>query len=460
MKRLTVLVWVAMAGALQATQQPLDLATVMALARVEADDVAIAEARLAASTAAVGRASAERWPRLSLSEILTRTDAPADAFGLTLMQETFSFADFVAGDPNDPSAVDDVLTRVELEMPLWTGGLLSARIAQAEAAAAASQHQLDRSRDTVALAAAAAWIDLAEAREGVVALERALETVEAHLATARAHVAAGTLVASEALRAEVEQARLADLLAEARGMVAVAQSQLAFRLGMAFEAAPILAPLAAAPTLPAEREIYLSGSTDRADLAAARSGLVARELEVEAAQAGRRPKVGLMLRHDRHDDELFGFDGDSTTVAVMASVDLFDGGRNRAAVAQARAEAVGMQAEVARAERGARLEAEVTWAQAAAALDRARTAELALAAAREGERIVSARYGQGILRTLDVLDATAARREAEARDVSARAAAWRSALALAVATNRPPESVLDRKTADAAAVADPLGGVR
>jgi outer membrane protein TolC len=436
-----VVVWL---GAPLGAQGPLSLEGAMKRARAGAFAAEAARSEALARAADAERARAERWPRLRVAEILTRTDAPADAFGLTLMQERFSFPDFVAGDPNNPGTVRDALTRFELELPVFTGGELSARISQATAAAEAAALIADRSDDLAAAEAAKAWVDLAEAREGVLILERALETVRAHVRLARAHVEAGTLVASELLRAEVEEARVADMVAEARGMAAVAEANLIFRLGG--DQSVRGAELADMPTpgpLPVDRDDLAEAATTRADLEAFRRGRVARELELDVAAAMRRPKVGLLVRHDLHDRDPFGADGRSTTVVLAASVDLFDGGRARAARTAAEGALTATTAQLAEAEHGARLEAEAAWARAAAARERRETAELALAAARETERILEARFEQGVVRTLDVLDASAARREAEGRELSARAAAWRSSFELMTALGRAPELLFD-----------------
>lgn len=434
-------------GAMGGAEPPLDLAAVMEQARLASWDVAGADARLRARQADLERARAERWPRLRLVEAWTRTDAPADAFGLSLMQEQFSFQDFVAGDPNDPGSIEDAMTRFELEVPLLTGGESSARIAQAAAAQAAAGAISQRSSDQAAAAAAIAWVRLAEAREAVAMLERALATVEAHVRFAAAHVEAGTLVASELLRAEVERARVADLLAEARGFEGVAAAELVFRLG-GWESArnAALAEIPPPPDLDAAHDQLLGGIPSRADLEAARHGQSALALGVDVARALRRPKVGLVVRRDLHDQDLFGASGDSTTIAVLASLDLFDGGRARAAVAAAKAEADAGRADTTRAEHAAQLQAEAAWVRLTSARDRAHTALEALRAAREVARIVEARYQQGIVRTLDVLDAATALRESETRELSARAAAWEATFDLALAVGRPPEELLAAST--------------
>ncbi|HQR46069.1 MAG TPA: hypothetical protein PK598_08655, partial [Thermoanaerobaculia bacterium] len=69
-------------------------------------------------------------------------------------------------------------------------------------------------------------------------------------------------------------------------------------------------------------------------------------------------------------------------------------------------------------------------------------ARKALEAAREVERITNERFRSGVVKMLDLLDATTARREAETRELVARAEAHAAALRLAVKAGRRPESVL------------------
>jgi len=66
----------------------------------------------------------------------------------------------------------------------------------------------------------------------------------------------------------------------------------------------------------------------------------------------------------------------------------------------------------------------------------------ALAAAREAERITDERFKTGIVKMLDVLDVATARREAETRELVARAEAHAAALRLAAKAGRAPETAL------------------
>ncbi|MCZ7651643.1 MAG: TolC family protein [Thermoanaerobaculia bacterium] len=417
----------------------------MRQAREQAREVAAARARQEAADARVSQAKAYRLPQLRLQEIYARTDSPAEAFAFQLNQERFSFPEFVSGDPNDPDALSTAITRLELEVPIWTGGELSKRAAQAGLAAEAAAISSGWTSDQAAVAAAEAYVRLAQVREQVALLEKARGTVAAHVDLARAYSAQGMLVRSELLRAEVELARMDDLLAEARGHGRVAEANLAFRLADPLGTSYELAPLPDPADLAEGREGWIASAAGRRDLEAARTLLAAGELEAEALKGGLFPRIGLVARHDLVDDSLFGTHGDSTTVMAMASidlVDLFPSGRRRSAIAAARAEAEAGRQDVARFEEGVRLEVKQAYEQAQVALERRATAERALSAAEEAVRILEERFRAGVVKTLDLLDAVTARREAEMRELVARAEAHLAAIHLAVRAGRAPESVL------------------
>lgn len=424
-------------------QAPLSLADALAGGRIGARETVAADARQRAAEARADQARGWRLPRIRLSEQWVRTDSPADAFGLLLNQERFSFADFVAGDPNDPDALDTAVTRLEVELPIWTGGETSARIDQAALAAAAAADRAGRAGDEAAVAAAEAWIRLAQAREAVALLDKSRETVAAHVELARNYAAQGMLVRSEVLRAEVELARIDDLLAEAKGQARVAEANLAFRLGETQGTVYVLAPLGVPPGLTRDRDAWIAAAeAGREDLAGARRLLAAGELEAKALRGALLPRIGVVARHDRVDDQLFGGHGDSTTIAALASIDLWDGGRTRAAIAAAKAEAEAGRADVERFAEGVRLEARNAWENARVAVERRTTAAAALAAAEETVRIVEDRFRAGVVKTTDLLDAATARREAEMRELVARAEAWLATLKLALAAGESPESML------------------
>lgn len=431
--------WVAMPTFAEA---PLTLAEAMARARADSREIAAAQAQHAAAEERVRAALGFKKPVVRVSEQWLRTDSPADAFGLQLNQERFSFANFVAGNPNEPDPLSAGITRFEVEWPLYTGGEITTRIAQARHVATAADSNTKRTADRSALAAAEAWIRLAQAREAVALFETSRATVAAHVELARAYSAQGMLVRSDLLRAEVELARLDDGLAEARGQARVAEANLAFQMGGDLAERFDLVALGEPPALGRPLEEWLAVSSSRADLAGARERLAAGELEAEAQRAGRLPRVGLVARHDWVDDRPFGTHGSATTVAALATLELFDGGKRRAAIAAAESEAAAGRAELDRYTQGAQLETRRAFEIAQSALERRATAAVALDAAAETVRIVEERFRAGVVKTTDLLDSTTARREAEMRELSARAEAWLAQIQLCFAAGESPEAIL------------------
>lgn len=427
-------------------QDSLSLGAALDRGRLQAREATAAAARQRAAEARAREAAGYRLPQVRISEQWIRTDSPADAFGLLLNQERFSFPAFVTGNPNDPDPLSTAITRLEVEIPIWTGGELSTRLDQARLAAEAASESSGRAGDQAAVAAAEAWVRLAQAREAASLLERSRETVAAHVEIARAYSAQGMLVRSDLLRAEVELARLDDLLAEARGQARTAESNLAFRLGEPIDSRYELEGLAEPPPLDERRESWVASSGTRRDLAAARKLLAAGDLEAQAVKGGLFPRIGLVARHDLVDDQLFGDHGDSTTIAALASFDIYDGGKRRAAMAAARADAEAGRADLERLAAGVELETRQAFEAATVALERRRTAAAALGAAAETVRILEDRFRAGVVRSIDLLDAATAQRDAEMRELVARAEAWLTHLHLALAAGLEPESVLRSST--------------
>jgi outer membrane protein TolC len=390
----------------------------------------------------VNQASAFRLPSLTLSETYIRTDSPAESFALMMNRQEFSFPAFMTSDPNEPGWSGTAITRAEAMVPLFTGGELSGRIDQAKSAAEAAGSQALWAADNAALAAGEAWVMLAQAEEFVSLLTKARDTVKAHVELAKSYVEQGMLVRSELLRAEVELARVEDMLEDAKGKARVANANLAFRIGVDQGSTWQLAPLPGPKPLDGDAASWVASADSRKDLAAARSLLRAGELEEKVKKAAWWPKVGVSARWDLHDKNLFGASGSAGTVMAFAAVNLFQGGADKAAAAAARLEAQAGREDVARFADGVALEVRQAYEEAATARARHATAVKALESARESERITDERFRSGVVKTIDLLDAATARREAETRELVARADAHATALRLAVKAGKAPETAV------------------
>jgi len=435
-----VVLWLAAAPSMGGER--LTLLEAMQRGRENAHEVGAAKARAEAGGERVRQARGFRLPALHLEENFIRTDSPAEVFALELNQERFSFAEFTASDPNHPSPLNTAVTRAELTLPLYTGGELSTRVGQAEAGAKAANDSATWAGNQSAFGAAQAYVAVSQAQEYAGLLEESRKTIQAHVELARNYVEQGMLVRSELLRAEVEMARIEDMLAQARGNARIAAANLAFRVGADQSTEWQLATLAFPAAPRDDLAGWLASASGRPDLAAARSLVHAGELEVSTRRAAFLPRVGIVARGDLVDDHVFGHHGESTAIMAQASLNLFAGGSDRAAIRVAEWDAKAGQEDVARFGEGVQLEVRQAWEEAATARARQATAARAVNAAREAERIVSERFSTGVVKMLDLLDAATARREAETRELVARAEANTAVLRLALVAGRRPEEAL------------------
>ena len=384
-------------------------------------EVWAASERAAASAERLEGGKKHRLPKIGLSESFVYTNNPAEVFALSLNQGRFDMEEFFLSDPNNPDPISTWTTRIDLTLPVYTGGKLSARIGQAQSMATAEEHSYARTREKVAFETITAYVNLAKAREHAALLEKARATTAEHVRLAEQYAAQGVILEADVLQAQVYLSQMDDLLTQATSGARLAQSALNFQMGADQSLPRELAPIPPAPPVVGEIESWIAASLEyRNDLAAARLKLEAGRLEEKAMRPGYFPEVAVLGHYDLYDDRIFGANGHSGSVMAVAKIDLFGGGSDTAARAAARHETAGYEADIRRFEEGIKLEVQQAWQDLATARTRLTTALNALAAAREALRVRESRFSQGLDKMTDLLDAETSLREAEMRELIAR----------------------------------------
>ena len=357
---------------------------------------------LQAGAALVERAVADaealrnlRLPTFSAAAGLTRSDEPMVAFGTKLDQARISQADFLPSSLNHPSAITGAGAFLSVTQPLYAGGRLeAARKAGAAMAAAETATQAHR-KQQVALAIEQAYFGCQVAEQGLQWAEDTLRQAQETERFVVARAEQGLLLASEGERTKAFRASAQAGVAEAKQCLASARSALTLLMGSeppALLATPVAAPDAEQAGLPGSR-----GDVEalRAQGEAARQGVV-------AAQGSFKPEVGatLLAGTDRY---ALGNGGNWTTASIGArwNFSFSDGPRVHAARAMARAAEEGLKwqqqqasREVDEARRG------VETAQAKIAF-----AKVAITASESVRATRTARYREGLLPLVEVLDA-------------------------------------------------------
>ncbi len=401
--------------------EPLRLEQAVATALASNPALQSARARADAAVSGARQARGFRLPSVDLTEAYTRTNNPAEVFALQLNQGRFDMNRFFGSDPNSPAWLDTWMTRIEVTQPVYTGGQLSARIGQAEAASRAEQAAAEHAREQVGFDTIRAFTDLAKARELMQLMREARSTTAEHVALAESFAGQGLLMQADVLRARVFLAEMDERVAQAENGSELAAAALLYEMGVDQAAAIEIAPLAPAPRVAGELGGWqVRALDDRRDLAAARARLEAGRLEERAAGSGFKPEVAVVGRYDLYDDSLLGSHGDSGSLMAVARINLFRGGADVARLEAARSTTASAERQIARFEDGIRLEVRQAWQQLTTARARRDAATAVLDAAREGLRVRELRFRQGLDTMLELLDAETALREAETRELVAR----------------------------------------
>lgn len=362
-----------------------------------------------------------RLPQLDLSEIYSYTDNPAEVFAFQLNQERFSFEDFVTTDPNTPDPLSTFITRLELMLPIYTGGQLGTRVDQADHMATAEELRWQHAQQQVAFDTVTAFTNLAKAREQVGLLTSARATTARHVELASSYAGQGLILQAEVLKAQVFLAEMDELLVQAGNGARLAEAALNFTMGTDQNIPRELAPLEPPPATPGELDDWRMAAVERRrDLEAARRELEAGRLEEKTAKPWYLPEVAASARYDLYDDTIFGSHGGSGSVMAFARLDLYSGGRESAGREAARHDAAAGGYDIRRFEEGVKLEVQQAWHDLRTAEARLATAANSLQAAREALRVREHRFTQGLDKMIDLLDAETTAREAELRELVAR----------------------------------------
>jgi outer membrane protein TolC len=430
----------ALASTAADTTSVLTLRAAVEAALVNSPAILQSQAQRDAAESARKEARSMRLPHVQIREVAIHTDAPADAFGLTLMQERFSFAEFTASDPNQPDAVDNFATEFEATWPIFVGGRVMAGVNQTRQMAVAADASHGHTREAVALQTASAYMDALLAERSFELAKRARDTTKRHVDQAKDFFEAGMMVESDLLLAQVQLGRMEEKVIAAENGVRLARARLFQWMGADQSAGFTLDPAVGDVDVPPGtwEDAFAGALQRRHDVRASEAQVRAANAGIGGARGGYWPEVALVGRYSLNDDRIFGSNGESYALMAVARWNVLDWGQTRAQVGGAKARYAA--AEQARRAHLQSVEFDVrqAWLQAAEADARLGVASGAAAQAERALRIVEDRFEQGVVRVADVLDAETALDDARVRELNARFDLQRARRTLAFAAGLPP----------------------
>lgn len=423
-----------------------DLQQCVDIALKQNPDILASQSQMAQAESALSQAQGQRLPKLTASVTGTRTNDALNAFGLKLSQRNATFNDFgisqyqpgsgnvAPSTLNYPDPVTNYDTRLELQIPLYNGGMISGYVDQAHAYIKAAQAGNQAARQLVIFHVIQAYQGVHTARAYVNVAQQAEAAAEAYVKTTQNLLNEGVVVRSDLLFAQVNLANVKVHLEEAQRSEASALDQLHLLMGMPLneklEVGPDFTPTA------------LSGNVAKLqdEAVATNPGLLAMRNQLDAAGAGVKvagadyyPHFNAIVRQDWN-ASTFQQKSSSYTVAGVLSWNIFDMGVTRGAVGRARASRAELQTRLRQAEEAVRFQVSDAWRGSAEAESRVSARSAAVAQAEEAQRLVDKRYENGVTTMVEVLAAQAQLDKARAEEVAAhyQLTVQRSALRLAV----------------------------
>ena len=396
-----------------------------------------AEAHVRAGRARAAEARSTRYPRLELSEQVTRSDNPVFVFGSLLEQARFGPENFDPRFLNDPDLLTNYRAVLTAHLNLFDGFRTSARVATGRNAANRAEYALDEVQQRIRADVIRRFFGVAIAKQRVEVARDAVHTAEADAVATRSRFEQGMLVESDALSADVQLADFRRQLVNAEGELSIARAGLAILLerpgGELIEVGPAdhldfvtsgelrKVPRPSRPHALARddtpRSESILSTTAPDDLQQAVSRALANrgqiqiasldmsdaQLRLRSEKGSRLPSVNL-LGSAGASGESFGDRDSDTTGAIGISLTLFDGGREPR-IAAARAEVDAARARDAEVRDSVTIEVVTAWHRLAVARESTRITQAAVTQAEAAGRIIRDRYEQGLNTITDHLRA-------------------------------------------------------
>lgn len=300
---------------------------------------------------------------------------------------------------------------VDLSQPLYAGGQLNATVEsrrlEGEALKAEVQSALSRSLAQVHLN----FFNAVLAREVIALQEESIALLQEQLTLASNRFVAGTGARFDVLQAEVRLANARPDLIRARNEHRIAIDRLRTSLGAIYadgqgpESINLLGDFKQVPDLPELDMMLQEAMTKRPDLKAFDFRRQAAGQDIRRAAGQRSVDVDLFANygweHDRYNEDADPLQG--WQAGVQARMPVWESGRIRGEIAQAKSRLAQVEWRENSARLGAELDVRNAWNRASEAREIMEASGLVITQAEEAMRLADNRYRVGAVTQLDVL---------------------------------------------------------
>ncbi|CAM3283335.1 Outer membrane protein TolC [Flavobacterium longum] len=363
----------------------------------------IANADINAARADYRQSNAIFLPSISASATAMATTNPLMAFGSKLNQEVLTASDFNPALLNDPDRTQNFATRVEVQQPLINMDGFYGRQA-AKAKMQAYGFQAERTKAYLELELAKAYMQLQLAYKAVAVIEKAAATTNANLKLVENYYKQGILQKTDLLSMQLRMNEVNNQKQYALSNVQNASDYLAFLLNQD-NAGKVYKPVDKLEAENGGTTVVVTLPDGRADLQAIDQTVAAYRKMYQSANMKFLPRLNAFGTYELYDRNLFGTSASGYTIGAQLSWALFDGFGSVGKMQRAKADYQKSEIERDQYKAQSQLELNKTNRQLTDAANNVNLARLALDQSKEAYRIRSNRFGQGLEKTTDLLQA-------------------------------------------------------
>lgn len=365
-----------------------------------------AEAREKAAQGAYRMTNSVFLPGLAVSHTGVKTNDPLSTFGFKLKQETVTEADFNPATLNDPDAIENYNTKIELQQPILNiDGLYARKAARNQYEAMALQS--DRAHQQVRYEVKRAYFQVELAQSAVKVIQQSVEVAGEALKLTKDNEAQGFVKHADVLEASVRFEERRDQLKEAENQKQSATEYLAHLLGIDLGTNILLTD-----SMTREPSLFTwnVGSVEleqRSDLKAMQKQIAAGEHMLHSEKMKFIPRLNAFGAYEWNDREILGMSASNYLVGASLSWDLFSGYKNMGSIQQAGAQLEEAEYQYQDYLSQSQMQLNNAKRKLELSFQQIQSGKLAKEQAEESLRIRTNRFEQGLEKTTDLLMAEA-----------------------------------------------------
>ncbi len=368
----------------------------------------------------LGEAKSGFMPKLDFKETFNRTTVPMWTFGTLLNQGRIKQDDFNPSILNDPDAINNFNSSLQVSMPVYAGGRIYNSFKQAELNKNIAGFAYKKTRQTIIAETALAYTRLLLAKKNLEVILHSLESAKASLNMVKSRYSSGFSVKSDLLRANVRIADLNQLKLSALSSIEIARGYLNTAMGM-----PLENPVNAVAyfknswkVTENQDDLMLKAVEKRPELQILKLQKKIAEKGIKIAKSGHLPSINLFGTYENNSEHLNKGQNDYSIGAVM-QFNLFSGLNISHKIDSAKLSLQRVNELEKNMELVVKNQIREAWLNLKTSQQRIYVAESALNQSLENLRIVKNRYKNGLLTIVTLLDAELADQRARANHFKA-----------------------------------------